>query len=165
MADLTYDGSAPSACALLQQASALRYRLSLNALEPRVRTNMVACGRSVRTQPSGWRSDRVREGRRESVPRFGRCFIGMRARAGAWWPPYHRPRGPGRVYVSLWVTCNVPLLPYWTCMISIRDSERRNFVKCGRIRLWCDCFGVFPLTVVCHSGNHALILSPSTTKN
>ena len=76
MADLTYDGSAPSACALLQQASALRYRLRLNALEPRVRTNMVACGRSVRTQPSGWRSDRVREGRRESVPRFGRCFIG-----------------------------------------------------------------------------------------
>ena len=41
MADLTYDGSAPSACALLQQASALRYRLRLTALEPRVRTNMV----------------------------------------------------------------------------------------------------------------------------
>ena len=57
MADLTYDGSAPSACALLQQASALRYRLRLNALEPRVRTNMVACGRSVRLQPSGWRSE------------------------------------------------------------------------------------------------------------
>jgi hypothetical protein len=57
MADLTYDGSAPSACALLQQASALRYRLRLSALEPRMRTNMVACGRSVRLQPSGWRSE------------------------------------------------------------------------------------------------------------
>ena len=57
MADLTYDGSAPSACALLSGTSALRYRLRLNAFEPRVRTNMVARGRSVRLQPSGWRSE------------------------------------------------------------------------------------------------------------
>ena len=32
-------------------------RLRLNALEPRVQTNMVACGRSVRMRPSGWRSE------------------------------------------------------------------------------------------------------------
>ena len=57
MADLTYDGSAPSACALLQQASALRYRLRLNALEPRVQTEIVALARSVRTPRSRWRSE------------------------------------------------------------------------------------------------------------
>ena len=36
-----------------------------------------ACGCN---HPGG--GPRVREGRRESVPRFGRCFIGMRARTG-----------------------------------------------------------------------------------
>ena len=50
MADLTYDGSAPSACALLQQASALRYRLRLNALELRNATRIIARGRSLRAQ-------------------------------------------------------------------------------------------------------------------
>ena len=57
LADLHYDGSAPSACALLQQASALRYRLRLNALEPRVQTEIAACGRSVRMPPYRWRSE------------------------------------------------------------------------------------------------------------
>ena len=35
-------------------------------------------GACARNNPGG--GPRVREGRRESVPRFGRCFIGMRAR-------------------------------------------------------------------------------------
>ena len=57
MADLTYDGSAPSACALLPGTSAPRYRLRLNALEPRVQTDKDARGRSVRMRLSGWRSE------------------------------------------------------------------------------------------------------------
>ena len=63
--DLTYDGGclmvlrqALAPCSdLAPGTSAPRYRLRLNALEPRVQTNMVALARSVRVQPSGWRSE------------------------------------------------------------------------------------------------------------
>ena len=67
MADLTYDGSAPSACALLQQASALRSLPFSNALDPS--TQLQADGRMRKERAVAAVSVAVRGSKR---PRIGR---------------------------------------------------------------------------------------------
>ena len=88
MADLTYDGSAPSACALLQQASALQTLPFSNGLDPRSSKQTAACGRSVRLRPCRWRSEGPR-GRGSAGVEVWTVFY-RNARADLV-PPYLKP--------------------------------------------------------------------------
>ena len=76
VADLHYDGSAPNACALLPETSALVYLSSSNAFDPRKSKQTAACARSVRVPPCRWRS----EGPRGSASKGTLDEIGTRAR-------------------------------------------------------------------------------------
>ena len=57
LADLHYDGSAPSACALISGTSASLPLPFSNGLDPRRSKQTAACGRSVRLRPCRWRSE------------------------------------------------------------------------------------------------------------